>query len=116
MAIIQQRVASVATDWANEVKAPHQEFVSAVGEAGLCHRRRLWSDYLSGRSDQVISEIEAESVGQIAAAFGQMMSNPNLAQWLGYCRVASKTWLCTRKSSFSSVTKRTQAAPARAAP
>lgn len=83
MAIIQRRVFYVKTGRANEIIATNQEFVSLVREAGISTPHRLLTDYMSGRSDRVISEIEVESVGQIEAALGQMMGNPNLAQRLG---------------------------------
>lgn len=83
LAIIQRRVFHVKTGRANDVIAANQEFVELARGAGFANRHRVLTDYMSGRSDRVVSEIEAASVGEIEAAMGKMMSDPRVLARLG---------------------------------
>ena len=42
---------------------------------------RLLTDYMSGRSDRVVTEDEADSVGDIEAAYGRAMAHPEAISW-----------------------------------
>lgn len=83
MAIIQRRIFYVKAGKASEVQALNNEFVQLMRSAGLTNGHRMLTDYMSGRSDRVVSEFEADSLGEIEAGMGKLMGDPQTAARLG---------------------------------
>ncbi|MBI3978286.1 MAG: hypothetical protein HY331_08885 [Chloroflexi bacterium] len=77
MAIIERRVFYAKAGAAEPLVAVLQEGMMKVfAERGYGAKVRVLTDYMSGRSDRVVQEVEVPSIGDIEAVVGKLMADP----------------------------------------
>ncbi len=82
MAIIQRRIFHAKVGAADPLLAVLREGNQTFESMGFSGKLRLLTDYMSGRSDRVVEEIEANSIGEMEEVFGKVMSNSEVMEKL----------------------------------
>jgi hypothetical protein len=75
MAIIQRRVFYGKVGAANELVSWANEMYGLIKESNPDIKYRVMSDYQSGRTDRVVSEIEVDSVASLESMLSDTMSD-----------------------------------------
>ena len=85
MSIVQRRVFYAKVGKADELVEALRQGDKLMEQAGLNTDQRILTDYLSGRTDRVVSEIEIGSLGDLESMFERAMSDAaiqvSFSQW-----------------------------------
>ena len=82
MSIVHRRTFYGKVGTADKLVAVLQEGYETLHKfGGTDIKVRILSDFMSGRTDRVVTEDEAESFGAIEAAYGTAMSDPEAHAW-----------------------------------
>ncbi len=82
MAIVHRRVFYGRVGVADSLVAHlHEAYKQLMQYSGLDLKSRILSDYMSGRTDRVVTEEQADNFGEIEAAYSQAMGNPQAQAW-----------------------------------
>ena len=82
MAIVHRRVFYGKVGSANQLVERLQEAYEVLKQySGVDLKPRILTDYMSGRSDRVVTEDEANDFGEIEAAYEKAMSQPQAQAW-----------------------------------
>ena len=83
MAIIERRIFYGKVGKAGELVEGVLEFFKVLTSAGVDSDIRILTDYQSGRSDRVVYEMEADSIGAIEGLMARLMEEPSLQKAFG---------------------------------
>ena len=82
MSIVHRRVFYGKVGTADQLIAHLQEGYKLLHQLpGVDLKSRVLSDHMSGRTDRVVTEEEADDLGKIEAAYNQAMSSPEARAW-----------------------------------
>jgi hypothetical protein len=76
MTVIHRRTFIAKVGKADEVVKLLKDEDKQMRSMGFTMKSRILTDYLSGRTDRVVHEMEAESMGEIESGFTQAMQDP----------------------------------------
>lgn len=75
MAIVHRRVFFGKSGTGDQIVGVLQEGEALLAQAGAGFKTRILTDHMSGRTDRVVAEWEANDMGEIEAAMGKAMAN-----------------------------------------
>ena len=83
MAIIERRIFYGKVGSGGDLAEASRQFFQTLESAGVDFNTRILTDYQSGRTDRVVYEMEAESIGAIESAMAGVMEDPAAQEAFG---------------------------------
>ncbi len=80
MAFVVRRVFVAKVGKSDQLVAHHKEMDKLFQQQGFNMKRRILTDYQSGRTDRVVVEVEVNKLGEYEEAMGKLMSSPENKQ------------------------------------
>ncbi len=80
MAFVVRRVFIAKVGKSDQLVAHHKEMDKLFQQQDFNMKRRILTDYQSGRTDRVVVEVEVNNLGEYEEAMGKLMSNPENKQ------------------------------------
>ena len=83
MSLIHRRIFYAKVGAANELVQLMHDDNSTMTRFGSAINSRILTDHMTGRSDRVVMEWEAEDIWSMDAAMNQVMANPECGHFFG---------------------------------